>query len=161
MLSGTEKPTKKGWTKKKQKNPISKYLIKKGGEKPTNIYNIYKYVQRRRVDLNPANSLKDSCSERGFPSGNILQVAGNEGVRSRPEGGSLDVFQGSALKESPGSTDGTSIVRTNTVSEESIRARSLDALGDPSRDGSGRRRLEGLNVGNKQGRRSAKRLDLV
>ena len=117
--------------------------------------------KKRRVDLNPANSLKDSCSERGFPSENILQVAGNEGVRNRPEGGSLDVFQGSALKESPGSTDGTSIVRPNTVSEENIRARRLDALDEPSKDGNRRRRLEGLKEGNKQGRRSTKRLVLV
>ena len=116
---------------------------------------------KKRVDLDPANRLKNGSSERGFPSRNILQVAGNEGVRSRPEGGSLDIFQGSALKESPGSTDGTGIMRTDTVSKESIRARRPDTLNDPSRDGSGRGRLEGLNIGNKQGRRSPKRLDLV
>ena len=100
--------------------------------------------------LNTRNCFKNRGSKSSLTSRNILQVTTDEGVRSRPEGGCLNICQRGTIEKSPRGANGTCVMGTDTVSKNGISTGGLDAVYNPSGDGKLRRGFEGLKMKVKQ-----------
>ena len=61
-----------------------------------------------------ANANEASCEK------NILEITGNKRIRVRPERCFLDLFDSRAIKEGPGSAEGSSIVGTDRTRLQDI-----------------------------------------